>query len=67
MTVKFRLKISLNVFKLCFYVQALICVIWKSILFVNRGTLYLSYQYEPPQTQKQQLISSEQNKVQKYA
>lgn len=41
MNVKFHLNISLNVFKRCFCVQALICVIWKSILFVNSGTLYL--------------------------
>lgn len=37
------------------------------MIFVNSGTLYLLYQCEPSRPQKQQLISSEQNKDQKYA
>lgn len=67
MNIKFSLNISLYIFRPCFYIQTLICVIWESKLCVNSGALYLLYQCEPPQPQNQQFISSEQNKVQNYS
>lgn len=65
MNIKFCLNIILNVSKLCFYIQTLICVIRKSKLCITSGTLYLLYQCEPPQTQ--QFVLPEQGKVQNYA